>query len=159
MLTVASVTWRSYLSFCSTMTTGREAILRFWSLCLVYLNVFHPRVLLITIHVTCVTMCWLAEEGYPHVCVSTIYYTLASTSDLLRQKFVRGEFRCISLLFSPENSNIQLAPLLSALVLAWCHYFLLVAIRSLPRLSYLPTLAKLYSQGFNHLLVMMKELN
>lgn len=61
--------------------------------------------------------------------------------------------------FPPENSDIQLAPLLSALVLAWCQYFLLVAIRSLPRLSYLPTLAKLYSQGFNHLLVMMKELN
>lgn len=60
---------------------------------------------------------------------------------------------------APANANIQLAPLLSALLLAWCQYFLLVAIRSLPRLSYLPTLAKLYSQGFNHLLVMMKELN
>lgn len=61
--------------------------------------------------------------------------------------------------FPPENSDIQLAPLLSALVLAWCQYFLLVAVRSLPRLSYLQTLAKLYSQDFNHLLVMMKELN
>lgn len=89
--------------------------------------------------VTWFTTCWLAEEQcYRENATCSLAFQLTVTL-----KFAPGNFLYSLDLFPPQQSNLQMKfpPFLPALALA-CQYFLLVAIRSLPRLSYLRINAK-----------------
>lgn len=90
--------------------------------------------------VTSFRTCWLAERRRYHLYVSTTCYLLTSISVYSYDKMCTWEFSVFPwcFFFSPQKTNLQLPPCLSALALA-CQHFLLAAIRSLPRFRYLRT--------------------